>query len=133
MRELIVNAIAHANYASTGTPISIQLFADRLEVVSPGRFPPGTTVQSFKEGMSKIRNRAIADVLHHLDIMETWGSGYSPHPALLRPRISGADLAGDRRIGQGRPGYCPSPLGSPERRLGSLPSSYFLVLTSESL
>ncbi len=77
LRELIVNAIAHANYASTGTPISIQLFADRLEVISPGRFPPGTTVQSFKEGMSKIRNRAIADVLHHLDIMETWGSGYS--------------------------------------------------------
>jgi predicted HTH transcriptional regulator len=34
-------------------------------------------VQSFKEGMSKIRNRGIADVLHHLDIMETWGSGYS--------------------------------------------------------
>ena len=77
LRELVVNAIAHANYASTGTPISIQLFADRLEVISPGRFPPGTTVQSFKEGMSKIRNRGIADVLHHLDIMETWGSGYS--------------------------------------------------------
>jgi predicted HTH transcriptional regulator len=34
-------------------------------------------VESFKEGMSKIRNRGIADVLHHLDIMETWGSGYS--------------------------------------------------------
>jgi ATP-dependent DNA helicase RecG len=77
LRELVVNAIAHANYASTGTPISIQLFADRLEVISPGRFPPGTTVQSFKEGMSKIRNRGIADILHHLDIMETWGSGYS--------------------------------------------------------
>jgi len=77
LRELVVNAIAHANYAATGTPISIQLFADRLEVISPGRFPPGTTVQSFKEGMSKIRNRGIADVLHHLDIMETWGSGYS--------------------------------------------------------
>jgi len=77
LRELLVNAIAHANYASTGTPISVQLFADRLEIISPGRFPPGTTVQSFKEGMSKIRNRAIADVLHHLDIMETWGSGYS--------------------------------------------------------
>ena len=74
LRELIVNAIAHANYASTGTPISIQLFADRLEVISPGRFPPGTTVQSFKEGMSKIRNRAIADVLHHLDIMDTRGT-----------------------------------------------------------
>jgi ATP-dependent DNA helicase RecG len=77
LRELVVNAIAHANYASTGTPISIQLFADRLEIINPGRFPPGTTVQSFKEGMSKIRNRGIADVLHHLDIMETWGSGYS--------------------------------------------------------
>jgi len=47
-------------------PISIQLFADRLEVISPGRFSPGTTVQSYKEGMSKIRNRAIADILHHL-------------------------------------------------------------------
>jgi len=77
LRELVVNAIAHANYASTGTPISVQLFADRLEVISPGRFPPGTTVQSFKEGMSKIRNRGVADVLHHLNIMETWGSGYS--------------------------------------------------------
>lgn len=77
LRELVVNAIAHANYAATGTPISVQLFADRLEIISPGRFPPGTTIQSFKEGMSKIRNRGIADVLDHLDIMETWGSGYS--------------------------------------------------------
>ena len=45
LRELTVNAIAHANYASTGTPISIQLFADRLAVISPGRFPPGTSAQ----------------------------------------------------------------------------------------
>jgi ATP-dependent DNA helicase RecG len=76
LRELIVNAIAHANYASTGSPISVQLFADRIEIISPGRFPPGTTVQSLKDGMSKIRNHAIAETLHHLNIMETWGSGW---------------------------------------------------------
>ena len=103
LRELLVNAIAHANYASTGTPISIQLFADRLEVISPGRFPPGTTVQSFKEGMSKIRNRGYrrcpAPSRHHGDL----GQRLQPHPALLRRGLSRADLAGDRRIGQGHP------------------------------
>jgi ATP-dependent DNA helicase RecG len=76
LRELLVNAVAHANYAATGTPISVQLFSNRVEIISPGRFPPGTTVQSLKEGMSKIRNRGIANVLHHLQIMEKWGSGW---------------------------------------------------------
>ncbi len=77
LRELLVNAVAHANYASAGTPISVALFSDRLEISSPGRFPPGTTVGSLKDGMSKIRNRGIANTLHFLDIMETWGSGWA--------------------------------------------------------
>jgi predicted HTH transcriptional regulator len=39
----------------------------------PAPAPPN----GLRAVLAQHRNRGIADVLHHLDIMETWGSGYS--------------------------------------------------------
>ena len=38
--------------------------------------PFGMTLDDFKSGVSRVRNRVIAQVLHRLEIMERWGSGY---------------------------------------------------------
>lgn len=54
----------------------IAIFSDRLEVQSPGLLPFGMTLQNFKAGTSKVRNRTIAKVLRQLSLMEEWGSGY---------------------------------------------------------
>lgn len=76
IREVLVNALAHADYACTGMRIFISIFSDRLEIQSPGMFPFGMTLDDFKAGVSRIRNRVICRVLHEAGLMEQWGSGY---------------------------------------------------------
>ena len=75
VREAIINAVAHADYAQRGSPIRISLFDDRLEVESPGLLPLGLVVDDLRRGVSKLRNRVIGRVLHELGLIEQWGSG----------------------------------------------------------
>ena len=75
VREALVNAVAHADYAQRGGPIRVAVFDDRVEVESPGLLPFGLTVEDLPMGVSKLRNRVIARVFHELGLMENWGSG----------------------------------------------------------
>lgn len=75
IRETLLNAIIHCNYAVSGK-IFIAIFDDRLEVQSPGMLPYGMTLDDFKSGVSHIRNRVIARVFRELGYIEEWGSGY---------------------------------------------------------
>ena len=75
VREAIVNAVAHADYAQRGAPIRVSIFEDRLEVENPGLLPFGLTVDDLHRGISKLRNRVIGRVLHELGFIEQWGSG----------------------------------------------------------
>jgi ATP-dependent DNA helicase RecG len=75
LREVIVNAIVHGNYALPGR-ILVAIYDDRLEVQSPGMLPYGVTLDDFKSGVSRIRNRVIARIFRELDYIEEWGSGY---------------------------------------------------------
>ena len=76
VREALVNAVAHADYGSRGSQIMVAVFSDRIEIQNPGTLPFGMTVDDIRAGVSKIRNPVIARVLHDLDVMEAWGSGY---------------------------------------------------------
>lgn len=60
----------------TGSRIQIAIFEDRLEILNPGMLPFGYTLDDLKGGVSRIRNRVIVRVLHKLELMEEWGSGY---------------------------------------------------------
>ncbi len=75
VREAIINAIAHTDYAIKGVYISIAIFDDRLEITNPGGLPLGLTIEKAVAGASRIRNRVIAKVLYHLKWIEQWGSG----------------------------------------------------------
>lgn len=75
VREAIVNAVAHADFAQRGGPLRVAVFADRVEVESPGLLPFGLTIEDLPLGVSKLRNRVIARVFHDLGLMENWGSG----------------------------------------------------------
>jgi ATP-dependent DNA helicase RecG len=75
VREALVNAVAHTDYAQSGAPIRLALFDDRLEVENPGLLPFGLTVADLPLGVSKLRNRVIGRVLHELGLVEQWGSG----------------------------------------------------------
>lgn len=75
VREAIINAVAHADYAQRGAPIRVAIFDDRMEVENPGLLPFGLTVDDLMQGISKLRNRIIGRVFHELGLMEQWGSG----------------------------------------------------------
>lgn len=75
VREAVINAFAHADYAQRGAPLRIAIFDDRLEVENPGLLPFGLTVEDLPRGVSKLRNRVIGRVFHALGLIEQWGSG----------------------------------------------------------
>ena len=92
VREAVINAVAHADYAQHGAPIRVAMFDDRLEVENPGLLPLGLTVPDLLAGISKLRNRVIGRVFHELGLIEQWGSGIQRMTAACRD----AGLAGPR-------------------------------------
>jgi ATP-dependent DNA helicase RecG len=75
VREAVVNAVVHADYAQRGAPIRLAIFDDRLEVENPGLLPFGLTLEDLPRGISRLRNRVIGRTFHTLGLIEQWGSG----------------------------------------------------------
>jgi predicted HTH transcriptional regulator len=75
VREAVMNAIVHADYAQPGAPIRVAMFDDRLEIENPGLLPFGLTIEDIQKGISKLRNRVIGRVFQELGLIEHWGSG----------------------------------------------------------
>ena len=84
LREAVINAVAHTDYAQRGAPIRISVFDDRLEIENPGLLPFGLTVEDLPRGISKLRNRVIGRVFHELGLIEQWGSGIQRMAAACR-------------------------------------------------
>jgi predicted HTH transcriptional regulator len=75
IREAIVNALVHTDYAQRGAPIRLAIYDDRIEIENPGLLPFGLTLDDLPRGISKLRNRVIGRVFHALGLVEQWGSG----------------------------------------------------------
>lgn len=75
VRESIINALLHADYAIKGSTIMIAIFDDRLEITNPGGLVFGQTLQRALSGSSIIRNSVIAYTFRELKLIERWGSG----------------------------------------------------------
>lgn len=75
LREAVVNAVVHADYAQRGSPLRVAIFADRMEIENPGGLLPGLTLDEIHRGISRLRNRVIGRVFHELGLIEQWGSG----------------------------------------------------------
>ena len=74
MREAIVNAVAHRDYAIRGDDIRVLMFSDHMEVYSPGRLPGHVTLDNLvTERFS--RNEAIVQALSDLGFVERLGYG----------------------------------------------------------
>ncbi|MCH9625265.1 MAG: hypothetical protein S4CHLAM123_04360 [Chlamydiales bacterium] len=76
IREILANALVHADYSIIGMNPRIAIFSDRLEIDSPGMLPYGYALSDFFAGVSHIRNKVIARVFRELNIIEEWGTGY---------------------------------------------------------
>ena len=58
-QELLVNALIHRDYLISA-PIRLFVFADRIEILSPGTLPNNLTVAQIKAGISNLRNPILA-------------------------------------------------------------------------
>ncbi len=75
VREAVVNAVVHRDYTISVTDIELSIYADRLEVVSPGRLPNTVTVAKMRVGYRASRNELIKDVLRDYRYVEATGLG----------------------------------------------------------
>lgn len=59
LEELIANALIHRDYF-VSAPVKVLVFADRIEIVSPGHLPNNLTIENIKMGNSNVRNPILA-------------------------------------------------------------------------
>lgn len=101
VRELLVNAVAHRDYNQQGDTIHLNLFADRIEVHSPGALPGPVTLNNLLEARFS-RNAVIVQVLSDLGFIERLGYGLDRvvrvmrHNNLRPPQFS--EVAGSFRV-----------------------------------
>lgn len=73
IREGLLNALAHRDYRLGGS-IFVRQYPKALEIVSPGGFPPGITIENLLERQLP-RNRRVAEVLAKCNLVERSGQG----------------------------------------------------------
>lgn len=76
VREIVVNAFAHANYRSI-TEHEIDITPTMIDIYNPGEFPINYKPEDFAERriQSMPRNRKILDILYRSKNVEIQGSG----------------------------------------------------------
>ncbi len=60
--EAIVNAVAHRDYSMTGRRVRLHMFADRLELYTPGQLPNNLTIDGLMEN-TVTRNEVLVNLL----------------------------------------------------------------------
>ncbi|MFH1113687.1 MAG: ATP-binding protein [Pseudomonadota bacterium] len=75
VRETMVNAVAHRDYTIAVIDVELSMYADRLEVISPGRLPNTVTVEKMRAGYRASRNELIKEVLRDYRYVEATGLG----------------------------------------------------------
>jgi ATP-dependent DNA helicase RecG len=77
LREALVNAMAHRNYEDAARRIHIELFSDRIVIISPGGLPGGISIEQLRAGKAHpcSRNPSLAQGLRLLGLMEEMGTG----------------------------------------------------------
>jgi ATP-dependent DNA helicase RecG len=76
LREALVNAICHRDYALVGGSVQVAVYDDRLEIWSDGSLPHGVEIADLKrDHRSRPRNPLLADVLFRRGLVERWGRG----------------------------------------------------------
>jgi ATP-dependent DNA helicase RecG len=74
IREAMLNAVSHRDYRNGGS-VFVRQFPHRIEIVSPGGFPPGITPENIL-WQQQPRNRRVAEALARCGLVERAGQGF---------------------------------------------------------
>lgn len=101
VRELLVNAVAHRDYNLQGDTIHANLFASRLEIISPGLLPGPMTLDTLLKARFS-RNPILMQILSDLGFVERIGFGLDRVVASMRenqlPPPEFEEFAGSFRV-----------------------------------
>jgi ATP-dependent DNA helicase RecG len=77
VREAILNGLVHRDYSvhTQNVPIRIEMYRDRMEIISPGGLYGKITIDSLGKVHPDTRNAALANILELLDVTENRYSG----------------------------------------------------------
>lgn len=65
IREALANAVVHREYSEPflGQAIQVDIYADRIEVISPGGLWGGKTLENLDDGTSECRNKTLMKLM----------------------------------------------------------------------
>lgn len=81
--ELIINALIHRDYFIPST-IKIFIFADRIEIISPGKLPNSLTVENIENGISIARNPILQSIAQFVLPYKGLGTGIARAKSLYQ-------------------------------------------------
>jgi ATP-dependent DNA helicase RecG len=75
MREAVLNAIIHRDYASTSN-IDLRIFDSTISLWNHGDLPPQLDIEQLKDTHASYpRNKLIANIFYRAGYIEAWGRG----------------------------------------------------------
>lgn len=74
VREALLNAIVHRDYSFSGSTL-INLYSNRLEIISLGGLIPGFSLEAAMLGASQPRNEKLAALFYRMKLIEAYGTG----------------------------------------------------------
>ena len=104
--EAVVNAVAHRDYAMHGTRIRLHLYADRIELSSPGALPNRMTVDDLAYRQTS-RNETLTSLLARCPIPTGIPGLETPRQTLMDRRGNGVRviLENSEKLSGKRPVY----------------------------
>ncbi len=77
LREAVVNAVFHRDYALTASSVEVDVFRNRIEVTSPGVVPRHMTLHRVRAGAgSRLRNIDMTNYAVGMGLMRRRGQGW---------------------------------------------------------
>ena len=74
IREALLNAIIHRDYSYSGS-IFVNIYYDRIEIISLGGLEPGLSMEAAMMGISQPRNVKLAALFYRMKLIESYGIG----------------------------------------------------------
>ena len=74
IREALLNSIVHRDYSFSGSNL-INIYDDRIEIVSLGGLVSGLELNSIFLGVSQPRNPNLAAIFYRMMLIESYGTG----------------------------------------------------------